>query len=182
MILNKPSSSYRLPVVIILVVIAALAGGLYYSDHKSSKQPANSSNAKAENNRLVIKDFGIAITLPKDLVGTMAETAERKSSGKFTPPPTVNLILNKYSYTVSGCLGQKYDFRTPYASVSKISGKAPANDKQLLKQFDGFYIERIGSALSLTCNEQSTQATLDELNKTYDQALKSAFSDAQIIK
>jgi len=161
---------------ILVLVLVGVFVFIYHSDNLS-----NNTNSSASSNKLVIKDLGAEITLPASLTGTTVETQASQTSGKSTLPPIVNLKLEQYSILVNRCLGSKYTFATPYASLTKISGKAMADDTQLMKQFNGFYIERIGSGLKLTCKDPSIQATFDSQTSKYNQALKDAFASAQPI-
>jgi hypothetical protein len=177
MTLGKPSSSYKALAGLIIAVL--LVGGGFLLLKNTNKKPSSPVATKAS--KLVIKDLGVQITLPKALVGTTTDTSTPPKSAEFTPLPIVNFKLNQYSALAQKCLDSKYNFNTPYASFSKISGKAAAGDKQLMKQFNGFYIDQVSDGLKITCKDQITQAALDDLNNIYAKALKDAFTKAQLI-
>ncbi len=183
MTLGRPFSGYRALAGLIIAILLLVGAGYLLFNHTDKKlTPANPQNTAVTSiNKLVVKDLGVEITLSNPLIGTTTDTTTPPSSTKSTPLPITNFRLIQYSYLVQKCLDAKYNFRTPYASFSKISGKAATGDAQLMKQFNGFYIERIGAGLKLTCKDQTTQASLDDLNIKYDQALKDAFASAQPI-
>ena len=69
----------------------------------------NNTNSSTSSNRLIIKDLGVAITLPNELIGTTAKKAEVEVSRtiKHTFPLIVNLQLDYYSSLVNKCLGNR---------------------------------------------------------------------------
>ena len=161
-------------VILVLVLVGAFVF-IYHSD--------NSSN---NSNKLVIKELSVEITLPTSLKGTTYSVVKPSvpKNFKYTLPPMVNLEIKQYSTLVSKCLGGKAsqahgDY--PYASLSKVAGQVPAADKQVLKQFGTFYIDRLSSGVNVKCSDAADQQEFDNLTKSLNSSLQDTFTSAQQI-
>lgn len=184
----------KIIVVVILLVVFAVGGFLVWMLGGSVTNPASTSssqpttgNASGSSNvtKLAIKELGVEIALPSSLTGTTYNVvnSDAPKNAPYTVPPTVNLRLGGYSALVSKCLGTTQDGITyPYATISRVSGKAPATSQTVLIQFSSFYIDELASGLSPKCQKDpSLQPMVDSLEKNLHDATKSAFSHAQQI-
>jgi hypothetical protein len=178
-LLNKKT----LVTLVIAVILLATAGFfLLNGTNKQSNITEKPKNTTTRKKQLVIKDLGVEITLPDELAGTAIETKTLPAKNKIKPAPIVNFSVEAYSSQVSNCLGSKYEYKTPYASLVRISGKAASDDSLLMKQFDSFHIDKLSDNLKLTCKDQPGQAAFDGITKRYNQVLKDAFINAQLTK
>ncbi|HEX5447927.1 MAG TPA: hypothetical protein VFW90_01870 [Candidatus Saccharimonadales bacterium] len=173
-------------VLIILVLIGffVLSGYSFTSDDNSQTSDSSQSASQGSNgqNTLAIKELGVKITLRDALAGTTYKVAKPSvaKNSKFTIPPMVNLELNQYTELVAKCLGIKGIATFPYATLSKVSGRAPSTDKNVLKQFDTFYIDELVSGANPKCKtNQTDQQAIDSLEKSLNDGLKTAFANAQ---
>ena len=183
MIGNKLFSGYKI-LPAILVVLTIVAGGLFIFSGQDNKEKKSSSSDKGSSadNQLMIPDLGVAITLPNELMGTITERAEADvpEAIKHKTPTIVNFQLESYTSLVNKCLGTEKS-SAPYASLAKISGQAPEDNKQVLRQFNDFYVSRLANGVNVTCKDESDQSELNGLSKKLNDSLDKSFSSAREI-
>lgn len=183
-------SAYKIPiaiaafVVLLLIVVYALDKNHNSSSSKSSKG-SNGSTVAATNSTLLIREFGVQIILPTELKNMTYTPVVITSKNKNNIPPMVNLQFGQYSTLANECLGGKANGAHPFATLVKISGKASgassSSNVETLKQFDTFYVDKLRSSIpdSVKCTDSATKVALDNLSKSLDGDLRTAFSTAQ---
>lgn len=147
---------------------------------KSSTQSITSSSNLPS---LIIKELGVKINLPASIKDTtFVKVASTNSQSSLAARnPTVKLELQQYSDLVSKCLGNKAKINYPYAVISKVSGKAAASNKSVLKQFDTFYIQKDFNGVDPACQNPIDKQNIDSLYRNITDDLQTAFSNAQQI-
>lgn len=184
--MKKLFSEYRTVTIAIIILILILIGVAIWtlgSGKNTSDSSTNPSAATPKTTQLTLKDLGIKVTLPGSLAGTTSTISKPEVPDNFPykVPSIVNLQLASYSAMVNTCLSNGTSTSYPYASLEKVSGKAPSTDKQLMKQFDGFYIDRLSDGANAKCKDSQDQKKLDSLSKSLNDSLKNALANAQQI-
>jgi hypothetical protein len=184
--MKKLFSEYRTVTIAIIILILILIGVAIWtlgSGKNTSDSSTNPSAATPKTSQLTLKDLGIKVTLPGSLAGTTSTTSKPEVPANFPykVPPIVTLQLASYSAMVNTCLSAGTSTSYPYASLEKVSGKAPSTDKKLMKQFDSFYIDRLSAGVNVKCKDSQTQQKLDDLTKSLNDSLQSALTNAKQI-
>jgi hypothetical protein len=165
--------------IVLFVIIFVLIGFIALTDQTvstSSKAPVAKSTASAS--KFTFKEFGVAITLPKELEGMTYETEEL---GNFM---ILNLTTPKFAQLGAICWahdpvqGTK-SFQTIQKKTTKYGSDGFVGTN--LKQFDGFYIA--GNELpSFDCEDSSKADEFKALGESLNSALNQAFKTATKIQ
>jgi type II secretory pathway pseudopilin PulG len=172
--------------IIALSLIAFIGVYVYNSQHKTS-QTLNTATKAAQQkttvqvqSTLAIKELGIKIKLPADLIGLKytVSTADNSKDASFT--------LARYTKEVENCrASQSADFSAVIGTVSRYEGNYDASASpnsvfsEFAKQLPGFYLE-YGNPDGGYCDKQDSdsgkkvQTLFTDINTQLKDAVKNA--------
>lgn len=166
------AKSLALPAIVLLSVI--LVFGIYKIANQESKTAITTPSA----DRLILKEFGVQITLPDELKGVKYTVL--KPPVKLKSAATIlNLKLASYTTLANKCLGTASGTDRFFASLAKNNGQS-LPESVTLKKFSNFHVINLGSSITkgTRCKDLLVQKSFNELSNSLNSALKSAFSSA----